>query len=319
MVIKTPQTALVTLIFVTFVWGSEFTLIDLAMKVIPVNTFNAVRFTLAGLSLIPLLLLSKEKVLKAQIRPLLGKGATLGFVLFIAFYTQTEGLKYTSVSNAGFITSLATPLVPILGFLLFKTRANRFVWLGIVLATIGLYLLTVGDKLAFNKGDYIVLICAFAFAVHMLLTGRFVVSLPVIPLTIIQLFAVGVYSAISAFVSPNPAFYLAGNPPLSWQECIFSPIVLTTILIASLLGTAYAYWAQSACQKLLPDYKVALVFTLEPIFAYLTAWLILSEKLGLSGAIGALSILAGVILAETGDKFLLRKRTTHVASPHSSK
>ncbi|WP_421848189.1 DMT family transporter [Marinomonas sp.] len=306
MIIRSHRTALFMLIFVAFVWGSEFTLIDLAMEIIPVNTFNALRFILAGITLIPLFILSSESIPKVLIRPLLFKGSILGLLLFIAFYTQTEGLKLTTVSNAGFITGLASPLVPVLGLLLFRTKVSRSVCLGVVFATVGLYLLTVGDKLAFNKGDSLVLICAFAFAVHMLLTGRFVSALPVIPLTIVQLFAVGIYSAISAFISSEPAFYLAGNTPLSWQESLLSPLVLSAILIAGILGTAYAYWAQSACQKILPDYKVALIFTLEPIFACLTAALFLNETLGIIGLMGAACILLGMLIAETGNKFLFR-------------
>lgn len=304
MTIRSHRTALVLLLLVSFIWGSEFTLIDLAMKVIPVLTYNSVRFTLAGLALIPLFWLSKEVLPKHLVKPLILKGAILGFLLFIAFYTQTEGLRHTTVSNAGFITGLGTPLVPVLGLLFFNTRASRYVWLGVLFATIGLYLLTVGDKLTFNNGDAMVLICAFAFAIHILLTGRFVDTLPVIPLTIVQLLAVGLYSGISAYLSPEPAFYLQGNPPLTWYESLFTPIVLAAVLIAGLLGTAYAYWAQSACQKLLPDYKVALVFTLEPIFACLTAWLVLGERLGAIGFVGAFGILLGMIIAEAGDKLV---------------
>lgn len=198
--------------------------------------------------------------------------------MFIAFYTQTEGLKHTTVSNAGFITGLTSPLVPILGLLLFRTKVSRSVYLGVIFATVGLYLLT----------------------------GRFVSDLPVIPLTIVQLFAVGIYSTISVFMSSEPAFYLAGNTLLSWQESLLSPLVLSAILIAGILGTAYAYWAQSACQKILPDYKVALIFTLEPIFACLTAALFLNETLGIIGIMGAAYILLGMLIAETGSKFLFR-------------
>ena len=306
MIIRSQRKATFMLIFVAFVWGSEFTLIDLAMDIIPVHTFNAVRFTLAGLALIPLLILSSEKIPKELMRPILLKGSILGLLLYIAFYAQTAGLKFTTVSNAGFITGLASPLVPVLGLLLFRTKVSLPICLGVIFATVGLYLLTVGDKLTFSRGDSLVLVCAFAFAIHMLLTGRFVNTLPVIPLTIVQLFAVGIYSTVSTVISPEPAFYLIENQPLSWQESLFSPIVLSAILIAGIIGTAYAYWAQSACQKILPDYKVALIFTLEPIFACLTAAIFLNEKLGIIGLIGAACILLGILIAETGNKFLFR-------------
>ncbi|WP_133010847.1 DMT family transporter [Marinomonas flavescens] len=307
MVIRSHRSALIILALVSFIWGSEFTLIDMAMEIIPVNTYNAIRFALAGCALLPLLWFSKETLHKSQLRPLLYKGAVLGILLFIAFYAQTEGLRHTSVSNAGFITGLGTPLVPVLGFLLFRAKASVSVWIGVMLATLGLYFLTVGDKLAFNQGDSLVLVCAFAFAIHILLTGKFVNHLPVIPLTIVQLFAVAIYSTISAVYSSEPAFYLAGNAPLTWQQSLFTPIVLGAIVFAGLFGTAFAYWAQSAGQKLLPDYKVALVFTLEPIFACLTAWLVLDEQLGPMGLLGAAGIMSGMIVAEVGDRIFTKE------------
>ncbi len=108
---------------------------------------------------------------------LLGASALLGLLLLLVLH-PTEGMRYTSVSNAGFITGMNVPLVPLLGFLLFKTRAAISVWIGMITATCGLYLLTIGDKLEFNQGDVLVLVCAFCFAIHIILTGRFVDKLP---------------------------------------------------------------------------------------------------------------------------------------------
>lgn len=302
MTIRSHRMALIMLILVSLVWGAEFVLIDMAVEEMPVHTFNAFRFGLAGLSLIPLLLWSKEVVRKDQILQLLLKGSILGFMLFVGFYTQSEGLRHTSVSNAGFITGLNVPLVPVLGFLLFRTAVSRAVWIGVILATLGLYLLTMGETLEFNKGDSLVLICAFAFAIHIVMTGRFVGALPIIALSITQLLAVAVYSTIGALVSPDPAFYYPGAEPVTWLEQLSHPIIMWSILIAGLFGTAYAYWAQSACQQVLPDYKVALVFATEPVFAYITAWLVLGETLGYVGMLGAVGIIAGMLIAELGDK-----------------
>ena len=302
MTIRSHRMALIMLLLVSFVWGAEFVLIDMAIESLPVNTFNALRFTLAGLSLIPLFLLSGEKVRKDQLIPVIQKGAILGAMLGLGFYTQTEGLLHTSVSNAGFITGLNVPLVPVLGFLIFRTAASRAVWAGVLCSTLGLYLLTMGDKLEFNYGDFLVLICAFCFAIHIVMTGRYVGALPVIALSISQLFAVAIYSSCAAMLSPDPAFYLPGHEAVSWQEQLTDPIIFSAITIAGMFGTAYAYWAQSACQQILPDYKVALVFATEPVFAYITAWLILDETLGMLGIAGAIAIVIGMLVSELGDK-----------------
>lgn len=302
MPITSPRVAVFALLLVSFVWGVEFVLIDLAVAVIPTHTFNAIRFALAAASLIPLLLLRSNRQQKFDTVPLLGAGLLLGFLLFIGFYTQTEGLRFTSVSNAGFITGLNVPLVPLLGFLLFRTKAAKSVWIGVVAATAGLYLLTIGDKLEFNEGDVLVLICAFAFASHILLTGRFVDKLPIVPLSIVQLVAVCFYSTVAALISPDPAFYYPDSAPVSWLEQLSAPIIIAAILVAGIFGTAYAFWAQSASQKILEPHKVALIFASEPIFAHLAAWLFLDEHLGSMGMLGAGMIIAGMLISELGDR-----------------
>jgi len=304
MTITSSRVALIMLLLVSFVWGLEFVLIDLAVAEIPTHTFNAIRFALAALSLLPLLWYSREKLPQGQGLKLLGAGLLLGFMLFIGFYTQTEGLRFTSVSNAGFITGLNVPLVPVLGFLLFRHRAGTNVWLGVLAATSGLFLLTSGEglSLALNRGDLLVLICAFAFAAHIVLTGRLVQKLPVILLSIVQLMAVAIYSSLAAWLSPEPAFYHPEATPVDWQSQLLSPIILLAILVAGVFGTAYAFWAQSACQTLLPAHKVALVFAAEPVFAHLSAWLFLDEHLGNSGLIGAGLILSGMLISELGDR-----------------
>lgn len=302
MTIKSPRMAIIMLLLVSLIWGAEFVLIDLAIEVIPTHTFNAIRFALAALSLLPLLWFSQKTATPLPWPALLKAGLILGLLLFIGFYTQTEGMRFTSVSNAGFITGLNVPLVPILGFLLFRNAVKNSAWLGVITATAGLYLLTMDDNLALNYGDFLVLICAFAFAAHIILTGRFVDSLPVIPLSIIQLIAVSLYSCIAVMLSPDPAFYFPDSTPISWQQQLLTPIVLAAILIAGILGTAYAFWAQSASQQLLQPHKVALIFAIEPVFAHLTAWLFLDETLGVQGLLGAGLIISGMLISELSDR-----------------
>jgi drug/metabolite transporter (DMT)-like permease len=297
-----PRIAFFLLLLTSFIWGMEFVLVDLAIEVLPTHTFNALRFAVAALSLIPLFYFSHEKIDKTQIKTIVLAGLFLGLLLFIAFFTQTEGMRYTSVSNAGFITGLGVPLVSFLGFIFFKQKASLAVWMGITLATIGLYCLTVGDKFVFNKGDALVLVCAFGFAFHILLTGKFVDTMPVIFLSIVQLSAVAVYSAIAGYLDPNPSFYFAGEPPIAWYQQLTTPIVYAGILIAGILGTAFAYWSQSVSQTLLAPHKVALIFASEPIFAHISATIFLDETLGLLGFVGASCIILGMIVSEMGDK-----------------
>ncbi len=302
MTITSPRFAFYLLLFVCFVWGAEFVLVDLSVAQLPTNTFNTLRFFVAGLALLPLLYFSKTKIPNGQLKPLFKVGLSLGALLFVAFYTQTEGVRFTSVSNAAFITGMNVPLVSILGFILFKNRTSWPAWLGIITATIGLYFLTTDGNTALNKGDFLVLLCAFAFALHIIFTGLYVKKLPVLSLSIIQIFAVALYSLIAALLSGEPMFYHLHNAPITWNEQLLQPLIIISILITGILGTSLAYWAQSASQQILPAHKVALIFASEPIFAHFSAWIFLDEKLGLMGFVGAALIILGMLISELGDK-----------------
>jgi len=293
------RTAFFILFSVAFIWGAEFVLVDLAVAKVSTNLFNALRFALASLALLPLYFIKKEVIVADVLGRLFLAGFSLGFLLFIGFYAQTEGMRFTSVANAGFITGLSVPLVPVLAFLVFRQSASWNVWLGVMCATLGLYLLTVGDKLSFNQGDSLVLICAFAFAFHILLTDKFVTNLPIISLSIIQMAAVAIYSLIALMFTPEMINQETSS--LSFNiSILLDPIVLSGILVTGLLGSAYAYWAQSACQRHLEPAKVALIFATEPVFAFLSAWVFLGEVLGFKGSLGALLILAAILISELG-------------------
>lgn len=302
MTVKSPTTAFYLLLFVAFVWGGEFVLVDLSIAELPTNSFNAIRFMLAALAIIPIYYFSSERKEKKDYLKLTYTGLGLGLLLFIGFYTQTEGMHYTSVSNAGFITGLCVPLVSVLGFVFFKNKTSLPAWIGIITATTGIYLLTVGDKLEFNSGDLLVLICAFAFAFHIIITGKVIKDLPVLFLSFIQLLAVAAYSLIAALTSSDPFFYHPEQTPINWFDQLSKTIIWSSILIAAVFGTAYAYWAQSACQKIMKPHKVALVFATEPVFACIAAWLFLNETLGWIGLIGAGLIIVGMLISELGDK-----------------
>lgn len=300
MTLQSSRNAILLLLFICLVWGAGFTLIAKAIETVPTHAFNTLRFLLAGCCLLPLLWLEKPEACASHDRDglrLYVTGALLGFLLFVGFASQTEGMHYTSVSNAGFITGLNVPLVPLLGFLIFRSRLAISAWIGIIAATTGLYFLTLGDKLAFNYGDLLILLCALAFAAHIVMTGHFARALPTVRLSVIQLFAVAFYSAcMSLFQETGTGFYSA---PLSF---INDRWVIAALVIAATLGSALAYWGQTAAQKLLQPHQVALIFATEPLFAYATAAIFLGETLGLPGWLGAGLIVAGMLISELGDR-----------------
>ncbi len=300
--IRNAATALGVLVLVNVVWGGGFVVIDRAIDVISVHRFNAFRFALGALCLAPFAMLSGSRRRQTRSgfsrRELWSTGAGLGLILFLGFYTQTAGMLHTTVSNAGFITGLCVPLTPFVAWVIFKRRPTSRVWIGATLATAGLYLLTVTETMAFNRGDVLVTISAVCFAAHICCTAAYAERFPPALLSVIQLGAVATYSALAS---------LAGDGEALWPQ-LQSPMVWRALIYTALLGTAFAYWAQTTSQRFLAPHQVALVFALEPVFAYLFAHLFHGETLGWRGGIGAALILLGMVCSELGGRLWARGR-----------
>ncbi len=289
---------------VNLIWGAGFVVVDDVIKVMPVYTFNALRFTLAALTLLPLLFINTKQVhnqesAQGSIPKLLKTGFGLGFLLFLGFTLQALGLLYTSVSNTGFITGLCVPMVPVIGFLLFRTKVGREVWISVVIATIGIYLLTMGDKMTLNIGDVLVALGALCYACHISLMDKYGDGFPVVKLSIVQLSAVACFSIIAAlingFVDTQSSY-----PPISEQ--LSNVRVVAGIFYSAVLGSAFAYWAQTASQRIIEPHKIALIFATEPVFAHITAYFALGEHLGFQGWVGAALIIIGMLYSELGGK-----------------
>lgn len=294
MTLSSPSRAVALLIFVCAIWGLMFVLVDQTIEHLPVHSFHTLRFAVAALCLWPLWRIDPEaKGLKISPKLLL-TSAGLGLIMFASFAFQTMGLQFTSVSNTGFITGLSVPLVPILGLILFRAVIKPVAWLGVIGATAGIYFITVGEHLAFNQGDTLVLICAFCYALHILATGRVAKSFPLIPLCALQMAAVSLYSFIAAIM-----FEPVGEATL---QAVQQPIVWSTVLVSGTLATALAFWAQTASQRLLEPYQVGLIFAAEPMFTHFAAAMILGERMGVYGWAGAALIIAGMLISELGDR-----------------
>jgi drug/metabolite transporter (DMT)-like permease len=307
--IRTPLIAFWALVMVTFIWGVGFVIVDDAINTMPVNVFNAFRFGIAALTLLPLWLFTRKQpnsISRFKLSALFKIGAGLGLLLFLGFSFQTQGMLYTSVSNTGFITGLSVPLVPIAGLFIFRKKVGSEVWWSAILATIGLYLLTIGDKLELNSGDIMVAFAALCYALHITFMARLSHNLPIIPLSIIQLGAVAVYSTIVSVYDWKTGLH-ADYPPVFNQ--LSDSGVIAAILYSALFASAFAYWVQMSSQRLIEPHKIALIFALEPIFAHLAAYIFLDEHLGVKGAIGAGLILFAMLYSELGGKRKLKAVT----------
>jgi drug/metabolite transporter (DMT)-like permease len=294
-----------SLLFVAFIWGTTFVLVQNAIDTLPPFSFNTLRFFIASVCLIFIMKLFNKKNnnptrLNAQS---IISGVFIGALLFAGYAFQTFGLLFTTTSKAAFITGLSVVLVPIFSFIIFKQKVKLFPLLGISIALVGLYLLTMINNFGLQFGDMLVLFCALSFALHIIYTGYFAKKISALTLTATQLITVTVFSGISAllFEDVSHTFSLA---------VLLDQDVLVAILVTSLLATALAFFIQTVTQQYTSPTKVGIIFAMEPVFAALTALLFTNEMLGDAAIIGCAFIFFGMILAEVPtDKILQRRKT----------
>jgi drug/metabolite transporter (DMT)-like permease len=301
---KKTVVADLNLLFVAFIWGATFVLVQNAISLLEPFSFNAVRFGIAAIFLMLwMVIFHRRKIRQSLDKKLLISGFILGVWLFSAYALQTFGLLYTTSSKSGFITGLSVVLVPIFAFFLLKHAPKRNAILGVIIAASGLYLLTLGDSLSVNFGDILTFFCAIAFAIHITLTGRYTTLYPTLLLTLTQISTVSLLSGISALFFEN------------WQNAL-SPQVMghfdvwLALFITSIFATALAFIAQTNFQKYTTPTRVALIFAMEPVFAAITAFIWANERLGPKALIGAFLIFAGMILAELPQKRLFLNKKT---------
>lgn len=269
---------------ITFIWGSTFVVVKQALDSASTVLFLALRFTLASVVLV---ILFRRRLAAEPDRAALARaGTAVGGLLFLGYLLQTLGLRLTTPAKSGLITGFSVVLVPVFGALLFGERPGWNVWGGVALATGGLYLLTApagGWDLA--AGDLLTLGCAVAFGLHILLLGRYSRTVGAAALSTAQVVVAAVLSAAS--------FGWAETPFLRWTAPLAAAIVVT-----ALLATALAFSVQTWAQRFTPPSHVALILTLEPVFAWLTSYAVLGETLGARGGLGAGLILAGILVSE---------------------
>ena len=272
-----------SLVCVCLIWGATFILVKRALADISTLLFLTLRFTAAA---VVLALIFRKQFRAPNLRSSLRAGMLAGLCLFSGYVLQTFGLKYTSASKTGFITGLYIPLVPLFSGLVYKKIPQIQELGGVVLAFAGMALMTIQSDLAdINMGDLLVAGCAVVYAFHILLLGRFAGSSNLGVLIVAQI-ATGM--AVGA-----GTFWWAEPIRLQWTANVWIALVVT-----SLLATALAFSVQTWAQRFSSPTRTALIFSMEPVFAWATSYLLAGEVLSRRGTLGAFLILAGILLVE---------------------
>lgn len=289
---KQELKASLMLLLAAAIWGFAFVAQRVGSKYVGSFMFNGVRFTLGSLSLIPLMLYSYKKTKKET--NLAEKdfisintwkcGGILGCVLFLAASLQQLGLVETSAGKAAFITGFYIVLVPIFGIFL-KHAIHKSTWIGVVLAIVGLYLLSVTESFTVATADIYEMIGAVLWAVHILLIDNFSKKIDALKLSFVQFLTCSILSLTTAFIVENNT--LSG---LS-QAAI-------PILYGGICSVGIAYTLQVIGQKNAKPSHAAIILSMESVFASIGGLIILKENLGGRGYLGCALMLAGVLISQ---------------------
>lgn len=263
------------LFYAAAIWGSTFFLVKNSLDNIDPVTLVAYRFLLATLFMLPF-------VFRKKVFQNFKNGFFLGFLLWLLYIPQTIGLKFTTASNSGFITGLFVVFVPIFSFFMFKKNVSRQKTVSVIIAAVGLWFLTGGLK-TLNMGDLLTLIAAVTYALHIIFADKYMKDSDPYVLNFQQILTVGILSFITAILFRLPLNI--GN-------------TLPVILFLTLFPTLSAFLIQLIAQKFTSAIKVAMIFSLEPVFAAIFAWTIGGEKFIFTSAIGGLLIVIAMVISE---------------------
>lgn len=275
-----------TLIAVTFAWGSTFTLVKDIVEQVPPMLFLAVRLAIGALALF--LAITVLRRWRGFTMRELGWGVLMGLAIGVGYAFQTIGIQYTTASNAAFITGMLVVIAPILGVFMVRQKPHRWAILGIVMATLGLALLSLNFEtgIRINEGDAIVLVCAFAFAVQVVLIARASWGDP-LRLAMVQILVAGIINATGSVAFEHR---INGMTPELWVGTAFMGIVVTGAAIG----------IQISVQTYTTVAHASLIYTLEPVFAAIFAYWLQGDRLGPITLSGAGLIVAGMLVAELG-------------------
>jgi drug/metabolite transporter (DMT)-like permease len=268
------------LIGVTVIWGTTFVVVKSALADISTFIFLALRFAVAAIALTAIYRRSFR-------RNAIGPGLLAGTLLFTAYVFQTLGLELTTPSKSAFLTGMAIPMVPLASSLVYRNRPRLVELAGILIASLGMVLMTLPTALRFemSRGDILSFLCAVTFALHIVVIGHYSPLVGFEPLALIQIGVAALWGTLLfGFAEPVRLHLTVG--------------VAAAVLVTGLLATAVAFTTQAWAQQYTSATRAAVIFALEPVVAWTTSWALTGEGMANRGKVGAGMILAGILLVE---------------------
>ena len=280
------------LLLTAIIWGSAFVAQSVGMEYIGPFTFNAIRCTLGGLVLIPVILLLNRKKetgaenrMKEDKKTLWTGGIACGVILCIASNLQQFGIMEASVGKSGFFTALYIVMIPVIGIFIGK-RPEIKLWFCVALAVVGMYLLCMKDgSFTIERADIMLLLCALAFSFHILVVDYFSPKVDGVKMSCIQFFVCGVLSAVGMLFTETPDI---SNIQAAWLP----------LLYAGLLSCGVGYTLQIVGQKGINPVIASLIMSLESVISALAGWVILGQVLSPKEILGCVLMFVAIIITQ---------------------
>jgi drug/metabolite transporter (DMT)-like permease len=283
------------LLLTAAIWGFAFVAQRVGSQYVGAFTFNGIRFALGAISLIPLILFfekkkkveisdDKESKVEVTTKRTIISGIVVGIVLYIGATLQQVGLIYTTAGNASFITGLYMVFVPLMGIFL-KQKIGRNSWIGVGLAVIGLYLLSINKDFSMGYGDFLEVIGAIFWAIHILTIDNFAKKIDPLKLSCVQFATCSILSLTTALI---------------FEQVTMSGLskALIPILYGGLLSVGVAYTLQVVAQKNAKPSHAAIILSMESVFGAIGGALLLNEVMSSRGYIGCALILGGILISQ---------------------
>lgn len=290
---KTQIKADLMLVVVTLCWGVSYYMIDICL--VEMGTFNLNAFRFLGAFIIAAVFTFPK--LKDVNKTTLKYAFFIGFSLVFVYMGATFGVMYTSLSNSGFLCALSVVFTPLLGFIIFKQKLEKKMFLVVLVCLIGIALMSLNEQLKPALGDIFCLMCAFAYAVDLLITEKAVAKEEVnaFQLGVFQLGFTGIFMLILSFIFEDPCLPSTG---VVWGSALFLAVFCTGL----------AFIIQTIAQQYTTATHVGVIFTLEPVFAGIVAFALAGEILLPRAYFGAFLLLASLLIMEVDVKTLFKKK-----------
>lgn len=283
----------ILLALTALIWGCAFVAQSVGMDYVGPFTFNMARFLIGAIVLLPVIwFMDRQRKTGAEKgagqKTLIIGGICCGIALAVASTLQQWGILFTTVGKAGFITAMYIVIVPLLGIFIGK-KVRPLIIGCVAIAVVGFYFLCMTESLRLGLGDFLVLLCAIAFSIHILVIDHFSPKVDGVKMSAIQFLTAAIISAV---------------PTLLWEQPVFTEILQAwqPVLYAGVMSCGVAYTLQIIAQKNADPTVASLLLSLESVFSVLAGWVLLGQGLSLKELFGCVLIFCAIILAQLPEK-----------------